>query len=212
MRTNLLVIAFLALLFSCSDNRSIPENDNSSELGKGIPFFSDQHATFRKWNTYHVSRGSGFQNMDFLFLKPVKTAFTKGTIYGTFDQEFDETYRPFLVYNPNKEQYIDFNSYHWTLVNGEPQFEIDQEINWVDTKHKTVKRIAFCGSEEVVEDVYWKDDNTVVLLKMIGGNTPEITIIDLNQQTSTGYVSTRKSDSLSEYYKRRIRKGIKNHR
>ena len=210
MKANFQILLFLTFLFSCTDQKQETEPAALSKKVKEFPFFQHEKETFRQWNNYHRSHGSGFQNMDFTKSRPIKTEFTKGTIYATFDKEFDKTYLPFLVYSPNKEKYIDFNSYHWTLVDGEPQFEIDQEINLVDTKQKTVKRIAFCGSEELVEDVYWQDENTVVLLKMIDGNRAKITSVDLKTETSKSYTSIHKSDSPSDYFKTRISNRLKN--
>jgi hypothetical protein len=209
VKANFQILLYLTFLFSCTDQKQETASAASSKKVKEFPFFQDQDETFRKWNDYHLDHNSGFQNMGFTVSKPIKTEFTRGTIYATFDKEFDKTYLPFLVYSPNKEKYIDFNSYHWTLVDGEPQFEIDQEINLADIKHKTVLRIAFCGSEELVEDVYWQDDQTVVLLKMTNGNTPQVTIIDLKTQISASYSSVYKSDSPSEYSRVKIRSGIK---
>ena len=200
----------LLLLFSCSDKQEELKISTSSNEPKVFPFHQNQHPTFKKWNSYYLIRKSGFKNNDFTASATMNNKFSKGTIYATFDTEFDPIYLPYLVYSPNKEQYIDFNSYHWTLVDGEPQFEVDQEINWVDTKKKTVQRIAFCGSEELVEDVYWQDDSTVVLLKIVNGNTPQITLIDLKTQISESYTSIHKLNSPSDYFKTRIRSGIKN--
>lgn len=207
MKRIVLFIASITLLLSYSDRNM--ESQASSTPQKAFPFQKNQHPTFREWNKYYLSRKSGFKNTDFIVSPAINNEFPKGTIYATFNKEFDRTYLPFLVYSPNKEQYVDFNSYHWTLVDGEPQFEVDQEINLVDTENKTIRRIAFCGSEELVEDVYWQDENTVILLKMIEGNTPQITSIDLKAQTSKSYTSVYKLDSPSEYSKMRIRSGIK---
>ncbi|MGV3611459.1 MAG: hypothetical protein ACO1N0_10945 [Fluviicola sp.] len=209
MKRNFRFFILLLLLFSCSDKQEELKINTSSNEPKGFPFYQQKHPVFTKWNKYYLSRKSGFKNTSFILSTPVKTEFIEGTVYATFDREFDPIYLPYLVYSPNKEQYIDFNSYHWTLVEGEPQFEVDQEINLVDTKKKTVQRIAFCGSEELVEDVYWQDDHTVVLLKQVEGNKPQITIIDLERQISSSFISIYPLDSPSEYSKIRIRKGIK---
>ena len=126
-----------------------------------------------------------------------------GTVHATFDKEFDPVYLPFLVYSPDKTRYVDFDSYQWTLIDGEPQFEADQEVNLVDLKNKTVQRIAFRGPSAVIEDVYWQNDSVVVLLENFD-SVPLIHKINLNNRSETTYTGTVKVKAKSAYFTNRL--------
>ena len=213
MKSTIWIFTVLALPFSCSDRNQELKSELIVDSNDSIPEtqeikFQDVHPTFKKWQEYYVTLDSNFVNNEFILSTTVKSEFIEGNIFGTFDKEFDKTYLPFLVYNTNKEQYIDFNSYHWTLVEGEPQFEVDQEINLVNIKEETIQRISFCGSQELVEDAYWMNDSTVVLLENVNGNTPQINVVDLYTQSLKIYKSQYASKLNSEYFRKRIISGL----
>lgn len=157
-----------------------------------------------------MSLDSGFYQNTFKLESTTNLNLESGNIFGTFDKEFNSIYAPFLVYSPNKEQYVDFDSYHWSLEGKTPQFEIDQEINLVNVKNKTIKRIGFRGSNELVEDAYWKNDSTVVLLENMNSTTPRISLINLTAQTSFIYTSSCTLNPKSEYSSIRIQNKLTN--
>lgn len=136
---------------------------------------------------------------------------TQGNIYGVFDKEFDKSYIKFLIYSPNKENYLDFDSYHWFYdsKNKELNFEIDQEINLVNISKKKIERIGFMGSTGWVEDAYWENDSIIILLEYTTDKIPIITEINTitdNRKTFI-YMDTLKNES--NYLEKRILRKIK---
>jgi len=88
--------------------------------------------------------------------------------------------------------------------NNEILFSPDQEINIVDIKNKAVNRLAFRGPSQWVENIFWQNDSTVVLLENSYEKQPVITKIDLIKKAITTF---RYKDNLkfeSEYTKRRF--------
>lgn len=203
----------LLLFFSCGDAKDSPKiatSDSPVVVSEVPELFEDNHSTFQKWVNYYVSLDSGFYQNTFKLESTTNLNLESGNIFGTFDKEFNSIYAPFLVYSPNKEQYVDFDSYHWSLEGKTPQFEIDQEINLVNVKNKTIKRIGFRGSNELVEDAYWKNDSTVVLLENMNSTTPRISLINLTAQTSFIYTSSCTLNPKSEYSSIRIQNKLTN--
>ena len=209
VKSNIWIFSFMVFIFSCTDQNQemkselIADSNDSISEPKNIKFY-DNHSTFRKWKDYYTSLDSNLLDNEFVLSSTTRSEFISGNIFGTFDKEFDKTYLPYLVYGIDREKYIDFDSYHWVLVDGQPQFEVDQEVNLVNIRDKTVLRIAFCGSQELVEDAYWMNDSTVVLLENLYGTRPQVQVIDLNTQTSKVYRSENTTELNSEYSKMRI--------
>ncbi len=86
--------------------------------------------------------------------------------------------------------YVDINSYGMALdENNNAIFDVDQAINIVDVKNKTSTSIGFFGSVGRVEDAFWKDNSTIVLLGSINypKSSPFVTIVDLKNKTEKQY-------------------------
>lgn len=202
----ILISIFLVLLvtFACTESAEKTTAENSAFATKKS-YFRDNHPTFRKWKNYYISLDPKLSELKFLQSSIQQNEWITGTVYATFDKEFNPVYLPFLVYSPDKTRYIDFDSYQWSLINGEPQFEADQEVDLVDLKNKTVQRIAFRGPSAVIEDVYWQNDSVVVLLENFD-SVPLIHKINLNNRSETTYTGTMKIRTSSEYPALRMEK------
>lgn len=130
-----------------------------------------------------------------------------GNVYGSFDSDFDSIYSKFLVYQNNKEKYIDFDSYNW-IANQEGNliFSPDQEINLVDLKNKSVHRLAFRGPYQWVENVFWQKDSLLVLLENNYKRQPVISMLDLKKKTVVTFTYHQPLNFDSDYFKLRFKK------
>lgn len=205
-------IIFLLTLFSflifCSDEKkNVPQNQSETRKDsvKIQKFQSDDNETLKNWLDYYkkIDPKFGLEKFDFVS----ENAFDKtaGNIYGIYDKEFDKLYSDFLIYSPNREKYIDFDSYHWSLDDeGEPGFEVDQEINLVEIPNKKIEKIDFYGSQNWVEDAYWKDDHTIVLLGNSYEQRPTITEMNFVSMKSQSFKYQDYLKKVSEHSKERI--------
>lgn len=201
------ILFLLPLLFlSCSEDKQREQNTNASNTSQPKTF-QDTHPVFKRWKSYYQLNQPA--NVEFLATDTSQIPVINGSVLPTYDKAFDSVYLPFLVYSPVKTRYIDFDSYQWFLEKGEPQFNVDQEIDLVDVKNKTVRRLAFRGPSAVVEEVYWKDNNTVVLLEIADETTPGVSIIDLKKNQIIHYEATGKVQPTSGYFEKRFNRLIK---
>jgi hypothetical protein len=134
-----------------------------------------------------------------------------GNVKGSFDPEFDPVYGPFLVWSPDRTKYVDLDSYSWELKEGKVQpFGPDQEIDLVDVNKKTVRRIAFRGPSQTVENAAWKDDQTLLLLENSPESGPSVTLIDLRNGKTYNYIYHGEFHSRSGYSEQRFEKLLGN--
>lgn len=187
MKKPIYIILVLIFFYSCNDSRNNKEiseksfnsNELESEQNKlNLDINSD--SILKKWVEHYRESNPSFSLTKFNFEMKNSLNVIEGTVFGNFDKEFDKIYKDFLIYNSDSSKYIDFDSYSWTIdENGEPSFSPDQEVNLVDIKNKTVNRIAFRGPSQWVEDAYWNNNWTIILLENNYEKQPIITIIDL---------------------------------
>lgn len=196
-------ILLLSLVTSACNEPSKKTSAKNAVAATQKSYFRDNHPTFRNWKNYYSSLDPKLSGLKFFQSSVQQNEWITGNVYATFDKEFDPVYLPFLVYSPDKTRYIDFDSYQWSLIGGEPQFEADQEVNLVDLKNKTVQRIAFRGPSAVIEDVYWRNDSTLVLLENFDA-VPVIHVIDLVKKTEKTYTGTMKVKAQSAYFTLRL--------
>ena len=132
------------------------------------------------WLNYYESLDSTFTIENFFLERSDTLNFIQGNVFGNFDEEFDKIYNDFIVFSPNKKSYIDFDSYQWSIdKNNTPVFSPDQEINLIDLVNRTVTRIGFNGPLQWTENVYWKNDTTVVLLENTSEMIPRISELNI---------------------------------
>jgi hypothetical protein len=163
------------------------------------------------WSNYHKSLDASFSLDDFFLERSDTLNFIQGNVFGVFDKEFDKIYNDFIVYSPDKKRYIDFDSYQWTLdEDNKVMFSADQEINLIDVNKKSVKRIGFNGPLQWVDNVFWENDTTVVLLENSSEKELRISKIDIVNKYQKTYKYRGTLNVNSKYSELRLsNKGLK---
>lgn len=209
-------LIYLIVLFTINSSCTCTKKNNSAisqinSESRKLDLEENSNSTLNTWVSYYRKLKPDFSLSNFELDSEEYSLPNKGTIYGIFDKNFDPIYTDFLIYNSNKNQYLDFDSFNWSLdESGNPSFSVDQEINLVNIKEQTISRIAYYGPSQWVEDAFWKNDSIIFLLE----NSPEkqlrITKINLN---SNLFITFKYIDTLtfnSNYTKIRFNtKGIK---
>ena len=180
----------------------ISENSNLNFLK------NDNDSVLLRWINYYKSFDSNFSLNKFEKMDNHPIQYIDGNVLGVFDEKFDDIYMNFLIYSPNKEMYIDFDSYAWFVYEDDDKseifFDIDQEINLVNISKKTVTRIAFRGVSDWVEDAYWINDNTVVLLENSSENKPTVSIFNLEDSEVTIFIYQNTITQATSYSMQRM--------
>lgn len=182
----------------------------STELEK-LNIDSNSNNTLKDWLNYYQKMEPTFSLEQFDFQFTDTLTITQGNVFGNFDKNFDPIYSDFLVYRTDKKQYVDFDSYQWTLdENKTPLFSPDQEINLIDIENQSVNRIGFRGPFQWVENVFWENDSTIVLLENSGDKQPIITKLNLKSKIIKVFNYKDTLDFDSKYSELRFKeKGIK---
>ncbi len=211
MRNSLFLL--LLLLFSC-DQKMKPKSEPKANLPKKANsqnFIPKNEVKLQPWFTYYKTIDTTFKFENFVLKETTPISYQKSTIFILNEMGFNETYKPFLIFNKTKEKYIDFDSYQWFLDNnGSANFEADQQVVLVNWKKKEAQQIAFFGPSYWIEDAFWKEDSVVVLLGNSYEKVPFIMEFNLlkNKKKYYQYSDTIKFENA--YSKVRLRsKGIK---
>ena len=167
----------------------------------------DSNETLQTWLNYYKSFDNDFSLDNFIFESEKIIDEIPGTIYGIFDEHFDQRFAVFLSFSPNKRKYIDLDTYGMSLdEDNKADFEIDQGVNIVDIEEKTIARIFFLGTRERVEDAFWRNDSSLVFLMTQRDYFPIIATFDLNTKEMKYYEYHSILDFNSDYYYERLRK------
>lgn len=165
MKYYFLLVIFL--LFSCEEKtKAVIEEDKTEE--KKVPhvkidILKDISTT--DWFQYYKKFNPDFNPDLFKLQQTSEINYQKATVAILHDDEFNEIYIPFLIFNKSKTHYLDFDSYHWFVdEHGNVSFEADQQLALVNVKEKTAKQIGFYGPSYQIEDAFWKGDSVAVLL------------------------------------------------
>jgi hypothetical protein len=188
MKHSGLLLMILLLYVSCVDpNKTVSDSDRKTSETKTSKerFYMEKnnHLTLSKWVDYYQNLEPKFSLDGFEFKSRETSDIIQGTVPSNYDKNFDSVYCNFLIYRDDRKQYIDFDSYSWSLESGEILWSPDQEINLVDVKNKTVQRIAFRGPSQWVENVFWQDNTTVILLENNYKKQPAILKLDLKNKS-----------------------------
>ena len=210
-----LYILLIGFLFSCDKKQSIdPEKQiiKSTNDSTEISILNPEIETLTNWiNYYRNEVDSSFSLENFKLQSIEKLPKIKGSVYGIFDEHFDEIYKEFIVYSPNRQNYVDFDSYQWSFDSIKKQlvYEADQEINLVKIFENKVERIGFRGPSYRVENAYWQNDSIIILLENSSDKVPTINKIDINSMkiTTFNYQDTLKK--ASDFSNIRIKKKLK---
>ncbi len=211
MKHLIYIFTFLILFISCSESKKNEIEKTETKIAKSelnnqyLNLAKESNKTLNDWVDYYQNSEPDFSLNEFEFTTKDTLQLIQGNVFAIFDANFDKIYSDFLIYRNDKEIYLDFDSYSWVMdENNEILFSPDQEINIVDIKNKAVNRLAFRGPSQWVENIFWQNDSTVVLLENSYEKQPVITKIDLIKKAITTF---RYKDNLkfeSEYTKRRF--------
>ncbi len=212
---------FLFFIISCSQKNEAPVADEpiietdslatEENTDDGFAVFGE-NKTLQRWLNFYQKENPGLKLENFKLQGSEKLEMMEGSVAGSFDEDFDSVYLPFLVYNPSKTLYLDLDSYNWVLdKEGNALFEADQEVNLVNLKEKTVKRIAFYGSSYWAEDAFWVTDSAFVLLQNNDQNEIEFRLYNLKDNSVSSYFYSEPLKIRDEFYNdsRLKNKGVK---
>ncbi len=162
----------LIILFSCQEKtetktNSVPEQKPATSVEATVPV--PEETAQQKWQDFYQRQDPSFQPEKFIAQPKSEINYRDDESPILPDQDFNRIYQPFLVFSPDRSQYIDFDSYHWQLYDGNASFEADQKAVLVNMNSKTSRQIAFFGPSYRIEEAYWKNNHQAVLL----GNTYE---------------------------------------
>lgn len=205
---SLIVFFSATLLFSCENE---PGTTSERVTEPAVPQLNVEESNLKDWLDFYRRKGTDIDLKDFGPEDTTQVERLQGTVKGSFDPEFDSVYVPFLIYSPDKTKYVDIDSYQWSVGDdGEPAFDVDQEIDLVDLKAKTVRRIAFRGPAYAVENVSWKNNSVFYLLERSDDGQLFISEVDLKtgKMIIYRYKHTLSSISRPSYSKDRLDKNL----
>ncbi len=196
-----------------TDTVSAQNIDKKSIVDFLISNKSNSNPVLLGWVKYYKEfLSKNFAIKNFIFDEEFKINRQKGNVYANFQKEFDKIYKPFLIYSPQKTQYIDIDSYSWQLDDLEMKnvsFNPDQEVNLVDLKAKKIERIMFFGPSQWMEDAFWIDENSLILLGNDTDFNPKIMIANFVTNIIQVYKYRINLKESSEYSDERLRlKGL----
>lgn len=208
-----LIILFFTLFISCEQKKQT-DSANTQIVEKTKLIVDSANAEFdesQPWFAYYQKENSDFKTNSFQLKDSSSITYQKSSIEILNQKGFNEAYKPFLIFNESKDQYIDFDSYQWFVEpNGTAGFEADQQIVLVDYKNKTSQQIGFFGPSYWIEDAYWKGDSAVVLLGNTYEKVPFILKYNFKNNTVKNYKYSDTIKFENSYSKLRLRnKGIK---
>lgn len=216
MKIPLFFIVVVLMTISCQNQETDRETSNSTENKTEITdvsFTSPENETLDNWVKYYQTN----INPEFSLNRFKQTSIkniqrSKGNVFGVFDDEFDEIYNDFLIYRSDGKSYIDIDSYLWNLDPEDVEmitYSVDQEINLVNISDRTVERFAFRGSMERVEDAFWENDSTLILLQNGEDQIPSITRINLVKEVELTYFYQDTLKKPSDYFIDRIKSKLR---
>jgi len=209
MKSNLTFLLIVALVSCQTDGNEKPTFEVPKSEVEVFDLKASASPILNEWVSYYKATDVSFSLNNFKKKETVALSFEKGDVFGIYDNEFDTVYKAFLVYSDKGDKYIDFDSYSWSLdENGEFGAEPDQAINLVDIAKKKIQRIGFRGPSQWVEEAFWKNENTVILLENTTENQPVITEIDFQKKKITFYKYKGNVKGKSDYSQQRINKKL----
>ncbi|MBT32625.1 MAG: hypothetical protein CMO01_23430 [Thalassobius sp.] len=179
----LLPLSLAVLMFACvkEQDESLQKRENEASVSEKVDFKKIDNDRLKEWSDYYQTLDASFDLAKFQFQNLDTIRYIQGNVVGTFDASFNEIYKDFLIYSPDKKKYLDIDSYYWQEENGKALFSPDQEINLVDLEKETVTRVDFNGPSLIVESAFWIDNQTFFLLENSAedGPSPFIAEFDL---------------------------------
>lgn len=208
------ILFFLSLIlfFSCEkkDKKINETSIDSTSLEIPPPpntynEFPSPQERLEKWVDYYKSKEADFKLENFQKVDTFKVFNQPATAIPSFSSKFDQRYQAFLTYNADSSKYVDIDSYLLRFSdNGKVDYNTDQEIVLVDLNQKKAHRILFYGPSFWVEDAFFKNDSTLMLLENNNDRVPGYQEINLNTMISTAYTYRDTLGFDSKYYSDRV--------
>ncbi len=174
------------------------------------------HPTLKGWiNYYKENIDKNFNLSSFNYLGVEKIITKNGQIEGVYDKNFNEIYRPFLIFSPNNMRYVDMESNNWFLendINKSVTFEPGQQVILLfDVKNKKCLQIFSHNFECKADDAFWINNSTIVFLENvinfeIKSYQTRISIVDINTYKIKKFMDNKTRYIESDYYYNRLRK------
>lgn len=200
------------LLFSCDEkNKPLYSEETDAKKTETSAKIPEKDTTnLHPWFQYYRKENPNFKREIFKPQESTPITYRESFAPILHQKGFNPIYKPFLVFNQDRDQYLDFDSYQWELLpDGSAAFEADQALILVDLKNKKAQQIAFFGPSFWIEDAYWKGDSVAVILGNTYEKVPFIMEYNFNKKIVNNY---KFPDSLKigEFYSkyRLRRKGI----
>lgn len=208
----LVSLALFCLIISCGDSKNTHENKHHGNNGKDSAKakIKNMDPVLRSWLNYYLPENPAFDAENFYATDSSTTTYQQSSVIILNEKGFNEMYKPFLVFNKSGTQYLDIDSYHWKLApDGDISFEADQEVVLVNIKNKTAHQIAFFGPSFRIEDAYWPNDSTAVLLGNTYEKVPFQMIFNFNENRMRYFQYPDTLKFKTPYYENRIRQKLK---
>lgn len=210
MNLRLLFFSFFLLIFvSCNlkkeesiDETSI-ENEVQNNENKAVN--PEVFKPLDDWKTYYHNRINDFDMANFKKQESFNLTAQKSEIVPIWSPDFNPFYKNFIRFNIDSTKYVDFMSYKLQFdEKNNLMISPDQEVVVVDLPNKKVERILFYGPSYWIEDAYFKNDSTLVLLENSNEQKPAYQEINLNTLKSDYYTYNKKVDFNSDYLKENL--------
>lgn len=163
------------------------------------------------WIQYYQKENPDFECALFDFKNRSQISELEASILTINDKDFDNIYKPFLIFNKSQTKYLDFDSNQWFLgEDGTAAFEVDQQVVLVDVKSGKSTQIAFSGSSQWFEDGFWENDSVAVLVGNSYEKIPFVIRYNFTQNTREFYQYSDTLKNDSSYSKNKLlRYGIR---
>lgn len=174
-------------------------------------FFEDSSFQNQPWFRFYSKENSNLKQKLFKLQGIDSISYRESSIITTFNKQFNQVYKPFLVYNETKNKYIDFDSSNWISEDSvHVYFDVDQQIVLVDIEKHQSKQIAFFGSSSWIEDAYWKGDSVAILIGNGYDKKPFLLKYNFEKEVIENYKSLDTINSSDSYSIFRLKsKGLK---
>ena len=206
-------LLLLVIFCSCQKLSKISQAEHSS---KKITEFSEKLSQkdchqIQAWVQYYKKENPDFDCALFDFKNKSQISDLEASILTINDKDFDNIYKPFLIFNKSQTKYLDFDSNQWFLgEDGTAGFEVDQEVVLVDLKSNKTTQIAFLGSSQWIEDGFWENDSVAILVGNSYEKIPFVIRYNFTQNTREFYQYSDTLKNDSSYSKNRLlRYGIR---
>lgn len=210
MQKNIFILLFCSFLISACNSKEKKNVDEVDTTSNSYSYESLSKERFKKWINYYKENEPGFEFDNFLKENTFKIIKQPTTTPASFSNDFNKRYKSFLAYNADSTMYVDIDSYLLQFNDkGSVDYNADQEIILVDITKKEASRILFYGPSFWVEDAFFKNDSTLILLENSNDRVPGYQEINLNTLTSIPFTYKDTLNFDSKFYNYRVNEILK---